>query len=380
MTKLIGKALHTYTPFTIAYGRMNTLFVTDRMHVPDDHSGSVQTTHSIAQGLIDRGHQVSALASLPAGVRHNFVTALYRLTGGGILVDFPDQLAGYPVRRGSEWRLAPRLVKQLARTRPDVVVLDALRQMDVFTRARIKLPCPVVVFIHDVHFRARANTIATAFDTHFVANSPFTAVQFEKHFGIKPYIVPPIIDLNRYRATRIEAGYVTMVSPTKRKGIETTLQLAALCPDIPFLLVEGWPMPKVQWNELREQSAKLGNVVLRRSTADMRSIYAVTKVLIVPSDVDETFGRVVVEAQANSIPVIASNRGALEWVVGRGGTVISDPAQIEEWRTSLRRIWDCGDVYQQKSAEAIKNSGRPDFSASDLLDRIEGILKCAARD
>ena len=52
---------------------------------------------------------------------------------------------------------------------------------------------------------------------------------------------------------------------------------------------------------------------------DMRSVYRDTKVLLVPSQWLETWGRVATEAQFSGIPVLASRSGALPEAVGPGG-------------------------------------------------------------
>src|SRR5262249_21620774 len=63
--------------------------------------------------------------------------------------------------------------------------------------------------------------------------------------------------------------------------------------------------------------------VLRERTDDMRTVYCDTRILLVPSQwEDETWGRVVSEAQLSGIPVITSDRGGLPESVGPGGIVL----------------------------------------------------------
>jgi glycosyltransferase involved in cell wall biosynthesis len=51
---------------------------------------------------------------------------------------------------------------------------------------------------------------------------------------------------------------------------------------------------------------------------DTRQIYAVTDILLVPSQFYETFGRVILEAQVNSIPVVAANVDSIPYTLVPG--------------------------------------------------------------
>jgi glycosyltransferase involved in cell wall biosynthesis len=95
----------------------------------------------------------------------------------------------------------------------------------------------------------------------------------------------------------------------------------------------------------------------------MCDIYGETSVLVVPTTIDETFGRVVVEAQLNGIPVLASDRGALPDVVGGGGAVLAVEKSIELWSSTLKRLLD-PQRYAQLSAAAVVNASRFDFTRS----------------
>ena len=102
-----------------------------------------------------------------------------------------------------------------------------------------------------------------------------------------------------------------------------------------------------------------------------------TKVLLVPSVVAETFGRVVVEAQTSGIPVIVRNVGALKWVTGAGGIVLAADAPALKWAQTIDRILSDSAEYQSLSAEASSNVQRSDFLRSSVVDRFEEVLRSA---
>ena len=73
--------------------------------------------------------------------------------------------------------------------------------------------------------------------------------------------------------------------------------------------------------------ARLPNVTIRPNAADPRTFYAVSKLLLVPSLWNESFGLVAAEAMLNGIPVLASNRGALPETIGDAGFLFDIPAR-----------------------------------------------------
>ena len=67
----------------------------------------------------------------------------------------------------------------------------------------------------------------------------------------------------------------------------------------------------------KEAWLALPNVTLHPSYPDMRAGQHSLK-LLVPSIYEETYGRVVTQAQVNGIPALASSRGGLPESVGEG--------------------------------------------------------------
>src|SRR4029077_20559462 len=150
------------------------------------------------------------------------------------------------------------------------------------------------------------------------------------------------------------------------KGGETAIELARVCPDIPFLLVEAW-YPDDSVPQLRAAAARLPNVSWRRPTTDMRSIYAKTRVLLVPSLSEETWGRVVTEAQASGIPALARAIAALPESVGPAGVLLPADAPMDAWVQALRRLWDEPTHYDTLVARAFEFSARPEAQPTQRL-------------
>ena len=97
---------------------------------------------------------------------------------------------------------------------------------------------------------------------------------------------------------------------------------------------------------------------------DARSFHAVTKVLLMPS-LMENAGLVAMEAMLNGIPVLASNRGGLPETIGDAGFLFDIPAnytpetrdlptaeEVEPWVETIIRLWDDAAEYERWSQAA----------------------------
>ncbi|MFD6970059.1 glycosyltransferase [Streptomyces sp. NPDC059949] len=65
-------------------------------------------------------------------------------------------------------------------------------------------------------------------------------------------------------------------------------------------------------------------------TYAMGSLYAGSDLLLVPSQVEDAFPRVIVEAGLHGVATIGSSRGGVPEAVGKGG-VILHPDDVEAW-------------------------------------------------
>jgi glycosyltransferase involved in cell wall biosynthesis len=136
--------------------------------------------------------------------------------------------------------------------------------------------------------------------------------------------------------TDCNGSNILFVNPTPIKGVELMFALATHCPDLPFLVVESWGLEPNWLAHCRHRASTLGNIQWLAPQDDMRGVYAQARVLLMPSVWEEAFGRTVLEAQLNGLPVLASNRGALPDTVGDGGRTLDPHAPVEVWVQALR--------------------------------------------
>jgi glycosyltransferase involved in cell wall biosynthesis len=199
--------------------------------------------------------------------------------------------------------------------------------------------------------------------------SEFTARHYLRTLGLTCTALPSPLDWDRLRCPEVEGRYVTFVNPQPHKGLfvfaRIAVELARHRPDIPLLVVEG--RGRAGW--LRRAGLdldRLGNIYGMASTADPREFYRVTRLLLVPSLWEETFGRVAAEALLNGIPVLASGRGGLPEVLREAGFLFDLPerytatsavlpaaAEVAPWVETITRLWDDSGLYDRERRRCL---------------------------
>jgi glycosyltransferase involved in cell wall biosynthesis len=226
--------------------------------------------------------------------------------------------------------------------------------------------CRTALYVLDTDHEENFRALESEPDV-ILAVSEFVRGVLKKRFGRESHVLYPLVDIDRYRTPRREE-FVTMINPIQVKGVEIALELAERLPWQEFLFVEGWRTDPA----IVERIERLPNATYLSKQIDMRTVYGTTRVLIVPSQWQEGFGRVVVEAQACGIPVIASRTGGLPEAVGDGGILIDDYANPVRWLSALQGLLEDRSAYQALSEKAIDNTRR--FNLRHELDRLIGIL------
>jgi len=331
-------------------------FVSGNPHLPQLVGGIEINTHELAGELIRQGNRVSVLAKL--SLRSSFGVWRAARIALGNNKTWTDHELGYPVYRSRQpWNCSAVL------PRPTVAIVQNGPMLDFATDfARIGVPS--IAYLHGLGFQSwRDDSVSgrTLPFRGYIANSCFTAERFRHLYGLDAVVLPPLVRRERY-ATRVTGSMVTFVNPVPVKGVDLALAIAALCPEIPFCFVRGWPLGLWGLSDLKRRVRQLDNVVLRRSTSDMRTVYRETRILLVPSQwEDETWGRVVSEAQFSGIPVIASSRGGLPEAVGPGGMILGYDQPAEIWAAAIREVWSDEQRYRQLSEAALRHAARPDL-------------------
>jgi glycosyltransferase involved in cell wall biosynthesis len=355
--------------------RLHFLFATGHAFLPQRADGSERSTDALCRALAARGHQVTLYCRLrPDDALGRALRARAKLLRSGDLVS--DHLLGYRALR-RKWGAAEDVAPVLAACAPDLVVVDGTGRMPL-VRSFLAAGLPTMLLLRDVEFDELGGPPPSDPRLVLLANSRFTSQRCREVFGLEAAVIPPIVEPDVYRCTPGSGGFVTFVNPVPRKGVDVACALAEACPEIPFLFVEGWPQPAAERAPWRRRARAAGNVAWQRRVRDMRRIYKRTRVLLAPSRWEEGWGRVVSEAQASGIPVLASDRGALPATVGPGGCCLDPDGPLERWSETLRSWWHDPARHRRVSRAALEHAGRseaqPDAIVAAFLHEVSGHL------
>lgn len=166
-----------------------------------------------------------------------------------------------------------------------------------------------------------------------LATSEFVAGRVQAPAGTRPVVFyPPFAPPAGARCElaaspagvpRLAPDGVLMVNPIPAKGSALLHQLIQRLPQQRFTLVEGW------WDTARDFQGYL-NVHYVPRTYDMASLYASHRLLLVPSQVEDAFPRVVAEAGLHGVATLGSARGGIPEAVADGGLILP-PDDTDAW-------------------------------------------------
>ena len=350
---------------------MRILFASGGGYAPEFAGGVQSSTDHLARQCLAAGHDPAVLCALFGdGLFGLRARVRMKLAGRKAALDTHP---GYPVMRA--WFPVGEVGHAVARLAPDVGVVQCHGSVPL-GRELEAAGVPVVVYLRNVEFDELGGDLRDL-EARYIANSRFTARRYEEAFGIRSTVVPPTIDPALYR-TDTTGEYVTFVNCYPEKGFERAVEIAAGCPDIPFLFMEGWKLAPDHLARVRGTLETLPNVTFRHRTSDMRAIYGVTRVLLAPSRWEEAWGRVASEAQCSGIPVLGSARGGLPEAIGPGGAVLPYDAPVAEWVAALRAIWDDPARYDALSKAAREHAARPALDPAEQFAAFMGVLEAAA--
>jgi glycosyltransferase involved in cell wall biosynthesis len=356
---------------------MRVLFGTTRGHVPEQLGGSQQDMHALLQALLERGHHCEAVATIEPGPRLLLYRVLRRVSGRR-RIGLRDRRNRYATYR-AWYDQVPRLVgARLDAHRPDVFVAD-FRPDNEMVDEGLARGIPTLLRIVSVGSVERHVPISRHPLVQTYSNSAFVASRVRLRYGLESPIVYPLIDLDRYRTERRDPVFVTFFNPIAIKGLETVLEVAGRLPHRRFQIVEVLPLRGAALADLNARFAALPNVTFCRASQDVRPVYGRTLLLLAPSQVEEGFGRVVIEAQASGIPCVVRDVGGLGEAVGAGGVLMPPSATAAEWAEAIEAVLGDRRRLADLSAAAASNAARPEFSLQHNVERFIALATSHAR-
>jgi hypothetical protein len=262
----------------------------------------------------------------------------------------------------------PRLIKSF---RPDVVVTGSVSRVawrDIRAQLR-SAGIPSVLYLREANAVGHLSISAAPPDL-LLANAESHAAA-ARALGYDCAIVPSVVEPAQTLQSTSETAL--LVNAKHTHGGDVAVALAAECPDIPFVLQESWLLEQHEWRELRRHAEVLDNLEILPFTRDMSAVYGRARVLLVPHRMDNR-PRVILEAQAHGVPVIAHDWPGLREAVGDGGVLIARDADLATWKAALRSVWDDRFEQERLSAAARGHAARPEVDPDAIVTRFVDLV------
>lgn len=183
----------------------------------------------------------------------------------------------------------------------------------------------------------RRNVTALKQASKVISNSHFMAGLLLERYGVESTVIYPFVDEERLRdeyrrlaasSTRDSSGRknIVLVGGSEVKGIKQFVMLAQRLSQYNFVV----------YSQCQTEIRQCGNMIYRPWCNSSAAAFVDADLVLMPSQWDEAFGRVAVEARALCIPCIVSNRGGLPEAVNHDSRYIAN--DIDDFARKIKDI------------------------------------------
>lgn len=355
---------------------MKILFTTSGLPFPFSLAGGAKELHQLLKGLSKLGHSVFALSGRAGRRGHIPTEKLSTLDIKSIHNDSGEwdiEFTNYCLQCVPNYMKRLELV--IKKTKPDVIFIKVTGNPvggNIVVLGK-KYNIPSVMYVQSPPVSKEAIIVGARYGAKIVCNSPYLRDMVFRGLGTMPEVVyGPVEDC---RVEYNPNGFITMVNPVIKKGINTFWHIAMRMPEEQFLLAESWLLGKMNLRIVKAHVRQIGNIKFMRRAHDVKDVYSQTKLLIIPSTWHESFSNLVREGQQSGIPAIASDRGSMRQNVGEGGLIVEDFLNPIPWVDTIRKVLSDQDLFNELRAGAIKEGKRQQLSTEYNVKKLEGILQ-----
>ncbi len=124
------------------------------------------------------------------------------------------------------------------------------------------------------------------------------------------------------------------------------------------------------------------NIKIFKSEDNAKELYKKIKVLLIPSQWEEEFGRVAIEAMVNGIPVIASNIAGLKDSVGSGGVLLEKDG-VNSWIKEIKELCKNRDYFKKRSENGkkfVKENYNEEKIVSQTIELVDSCINRFKKD
>ena len=385
---------------------MKILFI-NTLYTPHLIGGTERAVQLLAEGLVKEGHQVVVAATAPErGIRTGTVNGVKVYYVGLRNLYWPfgereNHRALKPLSHALDTRnpwMAREVARILDEERPDLVHTNGLGGFSVLAWKRVEQRrLPLVHTLHDHYLLCPRSTMfrkGRSCDKQCAECRLYSLPRKRPSdrvaavVGVSRYILERHLELGYFAVTPekrvipnaywaepaslwtekhlppVRFGYLGMLHPVK--GIERLLEA------VTKLRRGAWNLSiagrgRVAYEHYLRSKYRMPGVNFL-GHADPRSFLPKLDVLVVPSLVRESFGRVVIEAYAHGVPVIGASRGGISELVEEGRTgYLFDPERLGDLKCSMQRCIDDLALLSGMRTACLKKA--EDFLPEDIVGK-----------
>lgn len=144
--------------------------------------------------------------------------------------------------------------------------------------------------------------------------------------------------------------FVTQINIHKLKGGDIFYNLVSNT-KLPYIAIQSEPGSEELDKKIFDVISKRKNSVYFNHTKNIKDIYFATKILLVPSLVDETFCRVVNEGLMNGIPIVTTGAGNIKYLVGDAALVLPNDPNL--WKEEVKKLYFDDEVLEKYSQKSL---------------------------
>jgi glycosyltransferase involved in cell wall biosynthesis len=223
---------------------------------------------------------------------------------------------------------------------------------------------PLAITIHTPLFPMKRDYLLSFPRVHLVAVSAFQARQLQEHPRL--HLIPHGLDLEDYPFQAAKEDFLLFLGRIyPDKGLHTAIRLAR---EANMRLLIAGPVfePDRPYFEARIQGDIDGERIVYLGPADHArkvDLMKRARALVLPLEVDETFGLAMLEAMACGTPVLAYRRGAVPEVVVHGETGLA----VDTYEQLVHGLQDLANINPHRCREHVaKNFSRDGMVAAYL--------------
>jgi len=294
---------------------MNILWAI-HLYPPRHNAGAEYCAHVINRYLISKGHKVRVLHY--DGRKYN-IKQMYEFDGVQVFLDDNEEVL-------YNWA--------------DIICTHLDYSKKAMWKAN-ELGKPLFHFTHnDTPYPSVVNGVGKIKVVH---NAQWVADNL--NYKWPSIVFPPVVD-ESYQSEDKGRKYITLINLNDNKGSRYFYSLAKKLPQYQFLGVKG----SYDGQHIENHP----NVTIWNNTPDVRKIYEVSKIVLMPSHY-ESWGRVAGEAMYNGIPVICNPTEGLKENVSHGGLLINRK-ETDKWKDEIVKLMEDEKYYKSWSKKGLKRA------------------------